>query len=78
MLGGDYLLQVSGFLYVDTGGVFHDAAYRDFISPSPEMNWSFDGNFTHRPTPNQYDLTHSYYFPFTERVFMSLFSLILV
>ena len=63
-VGGDYLLQVSGF-YNDTGGVFHDAAYRDFISPSPEMNWSFDGNFTHRPTPNQYDLTHTYYFPFT-------------
>ena len=29
---GGLFIEVTG-TYVDTGGVFHDAAYRDFISP---------------------------------------------
>ena len=64
IVGGNYLLEVSG-TYTDQNGVNYDAAYENFINPSQNIDWSFDGNFTHRPDPDGFKSNHVYYFPFT-------------
>jgi len=62
--GVNYLLVVSG-TYQDGVGNIYDAAYDYTILPAtPSMNWVMDGNITHRPTPDVYQGTHSYNFPF--------------
>ena len=62
--GGLYLLVVNGTL-TDTSGNIYDAAY-DYtaLPPTEVMLWDFDGTNTHRPSPNIYQTTHSYNFPF--------------
>ena len=62
-IGKTYLLEVTG-TYSDFSGLQYDAAYRNFNSPIPNLDWSFDGNFTHTPVPNSYNTNHKYYYPF--------------
>ena len=31
------------------------------------MHWAFDGNFTHRPFPDAFNLDHTYTFPFVSQ-----------
>lgn len=67
IVGKDYLMVVSGtYTEIATGNTF-DAAY-DYTTipaiPTIPMNWVMDGNTTHRPTPDLYQATHSYNFPF--------------
>ena len=64
--GGNYLLVVSGTFRHDTSSVDHlDAAYDYSVIPSSEtMLWNFDGTNIHRPSPNIYQTSHTYSFPF--------------
>ncbi len=63
----DYLMVVSGtYVEIATGNTF-DAAYEYTTipaTPTVPMNWVMDGNTTHRPSPDVYQATHSYNFPF--------------
>ncbi|MDC0201950.1 gliding motility-associated C-terminal domain-containing protein, partial [Flavobacteriales bacterium] len=62
--GGLYYLEVSGTL-TDGFGNNYDAAYDYTAFPQLEvMLWNFDGTNTHRPSPNIYDPSHTYVFPF--------------
>ena len=62
-----YILEVSG-VYEDTAGNLYDAAWDYSLFPgapaTPIMHWDFDGNNTHRPFPDAYNLNHVYQFPF--------------
>ena len=62
-IGKTYLLEVTG-TYSDFSGLQYDAAYKNFNSPIANLDWSFDGNFTHTPVPNSYNTNHKYYYPF--------------
>ncbi len=65
-----YLLVVSG-TYEDTAGNLYDAAWDYTAFPgapaTPVMHWAFDGNFTHRPFPDAFNLDHTYTFPFVSQ-----------
>ena len=62
--GAMYYLEVSGILTGPFGNNF-DAAYDYTAFPQTEvMLWNFDGTNTHRPSPNIYQPSHTYLFPF--------------
>ena len=64
MTGGLYYLEVSG-TFSDGFGNNYDAAYDYTAAPPTEvMYWNYDGTNTHRPSPNVYDPSHVYVFPF--------------
>ena len=67
IVGENYLMVVSGtYTEIATGNTF-DAAFQFLPAPTIAtipMNWVMDGNTTHRPTPDVYQATHSYNFPF--------------
>ena len=62
--GGIYYLEVTGIL-TDAFGNNYDAAYDYTAFPQTEvMLWNFNGTNTHRPSPNVYQSSHTYLFPF--------------
>ena len=63
-IGKTYLLEVTG-TYSDFSGLQYDAAYKNFNSPIANLDWSFDGNFTHTHSSNSnHNTNHKYYYPF--------------